>query len=596
MAEPRPPTRFQCNPMPGMAYGVGQPTVLVTAEVAPPAHADWPGVDAFLDGLLEEPIGGMYTNESPLHQLLARVVHLHGAMQRQQAVPVFSAGRVVSARPGRAVLALPCHEPQATTLVLDWAFRALDAWCAPQPPSPESLQQLKAGFDECLQALRAHAPEGLNSFQFLRAAYEEGIPVTRLVSDVWRYGMGAHSHWIKRSLTDRTPSIAVGVAGSKGATKKLLSEVGIPTPRHRRARDVEQALEVAQWLGYPVVVKPDDQEQGRGVFAGLRDAAAVREAFAAASAFSSRILVEKHHDGADYRLTVHEGCVVKILLRQPGGVTGDGQQTVAALVAGLQHTPRMQRVLRVRGIKLIDLDEEALGLLAEQGLAPDAVPAAGRFVTLRRKSNISAGGIQTLVNPGDCHPDNIDMVVRACRAVRLDLCGVDLLIPDIARSWHETGGVIIEMNAQPQIGANLGREAYAMVLRGLLGGRWNIPLHLAVCDRRKVPATPQALAALFPASACNGLALPRGVWVDGRHVAGTAANSLLAAGVLLADTSVTAAAAAMTVEDVTTLGLPASHFERIVFLRPSHLAEAERRLWLRARDMTQHHAADHDGS
>ena len=63
---------------------------------------------------------------------------------------------------------------------------------------------------------------------------------------------------------------------------------GFPACRRRATRSLTtSALELAQNLGYPVVIKPDDQEQGRGVSAGLRDDAALVTAYQAAREHSS---------------------------------------------------------------------------------------------------------------------------------------------------------------------------------------------------------------------------------------------------------------------------------------------------------------------
>jgi hypothetical protein len=56
--------------------------------------------------------------------------------------------------------------------------------------------------------------------------------------------------------------------------------------------------------------------------------------------------------------------------------------------------------------------------------------------------------------------------------LRLDLAGVDLLVPDIARSWRETGGGICEVNAQPQLSGHLPRS----LLPKLVSRRGRIPV------------------------------------------------------------------------------------------------------------------------
>ena len=47
------------------------------------------------------------------------------------------------------------------------------------------------------------------------------------------------------------------------------------------------------------------------------------------------------------------------------------------------------------------------------------------------------------------HPDNIEMAVRAVKAIGLDVGGVDFLTTDVTESYKEIGGAICEVNAAP---------------------------------------------------------------------------------------------------------------------------------------------------
>lgn len=103
-------------------------------------------------------------------------------------------------------------------------------------------------------------------------------------------------------------------------------------------------------LGFPVVVKPADKSQGKGVSVFLRDGASVRRAFAEARTQSDRILVESHAPGRDLRLTVFQDQVVKVVERVPGSVLGDGRLTVAQLVERRLQDPDIQRPTRLMGL------------------------------------------------------------------------------------------------------------------------------------------------------------------------------------------------------------------------------------------------------
>lgn len=49
----------------------------------------------------------------------------------------------------------------------------------------------------------------------------------------------------------------------------------------------------------------------------------------------------------------------------------------------------------------------------------------------------------------EIHPDNALIAKRAALTLGLDIAGIDMILPDIEKSWIETGGGIIEVNASP---------------------------------------------------------------------------------------------------------------------------------------------------
>ena len=95
---------------------------------------------------------------------------------------------------------------------------------------------------------------------------------------------------------------------------RLLAAAGLPVPKQDSVRSAEQAVTVAERIGYPVVVKPLDGNHGRGVCLDLQDAEAVREAFPVAQEQSRRgwVIVESFVTGKDYRCLIIDGKMVAI--------------------------------------------------------------------------------------------------------------------------------------------------------------------------------------------------------------------------------------------------------------------------------------------
>lgn len=153
-------------------------------------------------------------------------------------------------------------------------------------------------------------------------------------------------------------------------------------------------------------------------------------------------------------------------------MTGDGKSSIFELAERVNADPRRGTDV-YSPLKKLVLDEDAEQLLARDGLSPDTVPKKGEFVRLRRRANVSAGGTPIPVFD-KMHPDNARLAERAAEVLCLDLAGVDLIIPDITRSWRDVPSTICEVNAQPELGGDA-EHLYPQVLTALVPHGGHIP-------------------------------------------------------------------------------------------------------------------------
>ncbi len=322
----------------------------------------------------------------------------------------------------------------------------------------ESLSALASGSQDDLaraqqrlsEFLEREQPGGMspNSMRFARAAMARDMPVMVLNQQTLQIGWGAHARRFRGSFTDHTGSLAEKLSRDKYFCIQRLARAALPVTQQRYVRTLDQARAAAADLGWPVVLKPVALDQGRGVHVGITSEAELDKAFAAATELQDQgVVIEALIAGDDHRLLVVNGKMMMAARRIPGGVTGDGQHSVNALLDQLNADPRRGSDIRSSLIE-ISRDDEALACLTDVGLTPDSIPKAGQFVPLRRTANISTGG--TAVEVTDkVHPDNRNAALRAARLVGLDIAGVDFICPDISVSYHEGGGAICEVNAQP---------------------------------------------------------------------------------------------------------------------------------------------------
>lgn len=291
---------------------------------------------------------------------------------------------------------------------------------------------------------------GPSTQAILDEAVSRDIPWIRLNEySLVQLGQGVHQKRIRATMTSQTSALAVDVASDKELTTKLLGAAGLPVPRSESVRTPERAVEIAERIGYPVVVKPLDGNHGRGVCLDLTTADELRAAFPVAQDQSRRgwVIVENHVVGKDYRVLVVGGRMVAIAERVPAHVVGDGVHTVTELVDQTNADPR-RGVGHEKVLTRIAVDDKAVELVGEQGYGMVDVPAKDAMVKLALTGNMSTGGI-SIDRTFEAHPDNVDIAEEAASVVGLDVAGIDFICPDISLPVREAGGAICEVNAAP---------------------------------------------------------------------------------------------------------------------------------------------------
>ena len=543
----------------GYLFGFRQPILHLRLRIGHFDEARWPQIDDLLRQALGLRAGSGPTGlNATTPQRIAQWV---AALEEKAGMPIFETGRHLQAsatEPGVFALIQPCLDPQT---------------CAESFASVVRLaNQVQMNREAALDGIAAlvlrmgsRAPRGFNSIHFLRAAHELGIPWAHVIGNVYQFGWGAQSHWLSSSFTESTSRIAAQLARDKQLTSKLLRDGGLPVPRHLSALTQEGAVQAAETIGFPVVVKPADTDGGLGVTAHLKSAPSVRKAYDDALRHSKRVLVEQHIAGRDYRLQVVQAEVQGALERVPGGVSGNGVDAVSALLTQQNHDRHTASDDR-RFLKSMALDDEALAMLAERGMTADSVPTAGQFVRLRSAANVASGGVPVPLALTTVHKDNLALAIRAAQLLRLDVAGVDLLMPDITRSWREVGGAICEVNAQPQMFSTM----HAPMLQKLVGAsHGRIPTVVVLGDESGARIGVALQRALTASGRVTGLVSAEGVSIGEQHVHGRSINAYLGGLMLLRDRTVQALVVAIDGRQMLEQGWPIDRCDVLVLAAPT---------------------------
>jgi cyanophycin synthetase len=396
-----------------------------------------------------------------------------------------------------------------------------------------------------LRDLREVVALGPSTRAIFDEAIRRGIPARRLNSaSLIQLGLGRSLRRVQATVTDFTSSIAVDIAQDKDDTKRVLRNIGLPVPEGDTARTVEGAVEIANEVGYPVIVKPLDASHGRGISGRLTNDDQVREAFEIAIRFKNRVVVEKYADGCDHRVLVVDGKFVAVAERRPAQVTGDGTHTVRELIEIANRDPLRGKGHR-KALTLLPDDVRTAEYLGSIGKTLDCVPADGEVVWLRGTANLSTGGT-AIDRTDEIHPDNITACEMAAGVVGLDIAGIDIITPDISVPLRENGAVIIEVNAGPGVRMHTHptegepRNVAAPILDMLFppGAPTTIPV-IAVTGTNGKTTTTRLIAHLFRNTGkIVGFTTTDGVYLQNRMVRSGDMTGPFAANIVLSNPTV----------------------------------------------------------
>ena len=373
-----------------------------------------------------------------------------------------------------------------------------------------------------LRALDEDVRLGPSTGSIVDAAVARGIPYRRLTEgSLVQFGWGVKQRRIWAAEVDATSAVSESIAQDKDLTKVLLQAAGVPVPTGQPVASIDEAWAVAEAIGLPVVVKPQDGNQGKGVTVNIVDREHLEIAYRAADEIGT-VMVEKFLPGHDFRLLVVGDRLVAAARRDPPHVIGDGVHTVQQLVGLVNADPRRGDG-HATALTKIRFDEIAVARLATQGLAPESVPDKGRRVVLRNNANLSTGGTATDVTD-EVHAEVAARAVAAARMVGLHVCGVDVVCETVGRPLEKQSGGVVEVNAAPGLRMHLtpsygkGRNVGEAIVADLYapGDDGRIPVVAVTGTNGKTTVTRLIAHLLAQSGLTVGMTNTDGVYVDGR--------------------------------------------------------------------------------
>ena len=490
---------------------------VVTCAENERAMAQIAGFEARLRALFPA-IGALLPQGSESDISLAHVLQSAAlALQAQAGCPVTFSRTATTPEPGVYQVIVEYTEEAVGRQAFEDAQALIAAALAGAPFDSDAVVAELRDLDESERM-------GPSTGAIVEAAAARGIPWRRLTQgSLVQFGWGSKQRRIQAAEIDSTSAVAESIAQDKDLTKRLLHAAGVPVPLGRPVASPDEGWAVALEVGLPVVVKPQDGNQGKGVTVNISDRAALDEAYATAIEYGT-VMVERFLPGHDFRLLVVGDQLVAAARREPPQVLGDALHTVRELVDLVNLDPRRGEG-HATSLTKIRLDDIAVARLAAQGLTPDSVPAKGQRVILRNNANLSTGGSATDVTD-DVHPDVAARAVEAAQMIGLHICGVDLVCESVLHPIEEQGGGFVEVNAAPGLRMHLAPSygkpraiGAAMVAQVFAPGQdGRIPV-VAVTGTNGKTTTARLIAHLFTAHGLRvGMTNTDGVYVNGRQI------------------------------------------------------------------------------
>ena len=490
---------------------------IVTCEGAECAIADLPGFEARLRDRFPE-LGDLIPADHLDTVSMAHALEFAAlGLQAQAGCPVTFSRSAQTVDTGIYQVVVEYTEEDVGRMAFDLAEQLCNAALNDEPFDLDgALKQLRE-LDEDIRL-------GPSTGAIVSAAMARGIPYRRLTQgSLVQFGWGSKQKRIQAAETSFTSAIAESIAQDKELTKKLLDAAGVAVPKGRPVADEDDAWAAAREIGFPVVVKPRDGNQGKGISVNLTSEEQVRHAYRVAIEFRDDILVEKYLPGHDYRLLVNGDKLIAAARRDPPLVIGDGIHNVRQLVDQVNRDPRRSDG-HATSLTKIRFDDVAIARLALQGYTADSVPPRGTRVILRNNANLSTGGTATDVTD-DVHPELAASAVAAAQTVGLDICGIDIVCDTMLKPLEEQSGGVVEVNAAPGLRMHLdpsfgkGRAVGEAIVNMMFppGDNARIPV-VAIAGTNGKTTTSRLIGRIFESNGLRvGMTSTDGLYIHGKR-------------------------------------------------------------------------------
>ncbi len=255
---------------------------------------------------------------------------------------------------------------------------------------------------------------------------------------------------IRRAVTPITSAVLRYVADHKDATYDVLKHYGFTVPTTYVARSLEDAVQGAGEIEYPLVVKPEDSAYGWGVTVGVTNEEMLKKSYDEAYSINKGdVLIQNFVKGEDHRVMIVDYKVCAVAKRIPCRIFGNGKNTIEELINTENENPKRGHG-KNKPMTLIEVDNTMLDFLKLQNMSLGDIPKKDEVVYLRKVANLSTGGEAEDITD-KCDGSNKAMFEEMAKVLQASVVGIDVICEDITKPLKEKDYAVIEVNASPGI-------------------------------------------------------------------------------------------------------------------------------------------------
>ncbi len=211
-----------------------------------------------------------------------------------------------------------------------------------------------------------------------------------------------------------------------------------------------RAIRFAEKHGFPLVVKPNVGGFSRGSYFPINNYKELWKAVILAKIWWPASVVEQYLEGRNYRVLVANGKVISVIRRYSPYVTGNGQDSIKALIEKENSTREEMGLYPV--IYPLQTGDVTQNYLAKQNMTLDSVPAEGQEVKLFHRIALAPGGVVETISKETVAPENIQLMEKVLNIFNANILGIDVIMEKgIEHSFDDQKCILLEVNSRPYV-------------------------------------------------------------------------------------------------------------------------------------------------